>query len=259
MSLSHWFSYFVAHILEFQMYKSLCEEAGEFPGKDLHKCDFFHSIAAGTKLRYEQIKRQIYRTLPQIIKFVKKNSNGLKLGTSKHWELALEAITGTKELSASALLQYFKPLHDFLLEKNAELKKEHDVRLTLHTYNGDASNECTNFVTADWNLATDLNNKEKQELYKKAVEKHAAFKKEKYQTIFKDLKGKEFADERMQRQIKFLAMLDTDILEEDKLNQLTQTIMRMEQFYNLAKVCPYKEQDCDLEQPNVGMTLDPGK
>lgn len=145
------------------------------------------------------------------------------------------------------------------MQKNAELKKEHEVRLTLHTYNGDASKECNNLVTAEWNSVTDLNNAEKQEDYKKAVEKYAAFKKEKYQTIFKDLKGKEFADKGMQRQIKFLTQLDTDILEEGKLNELTNTILKMVEVYNKAKVCPYKEQDCDLEQPNVGWTLDPGK
>jgi len=49
-------SYFVAHILQFQIYRSLCIEAGQYDPanpsvKPLHTCDFYGSAAAGTKLR----------------------------------------------------------------------------------------------------------------------------------------------------------------------------------------------------------------
>lgn len=49
-------SYFVAHILQFQIYRSLCIEAGEYDPanpsvKPLHTCDIYRSAAAGKKLR----------------------------------------------------------------------------------------------------------------------------------------------------------------------------------------------------------------
>ena len=50
------FRYFVAHILQFQFYKSLCVTAGEYnpDSKEvpLHKCDFYESKPAGYLLRY---------------------------------------------------------------------------------------------------------------------------------------------------------------------------------------------------------------
>lgn len=50
------FRYFVAHILQFQFYKSLCIAAGEYNPENksvpLHECDFYNSVAAGQKLRY---------------------------------------------------------------------------------------------------------------------------------------------------------------------------------------------------------------
>lgn len=50
------FRYFVADILQFQLYRSLCIEAGEYRPDDptsppLHKCDFYNSKEAGAKFR----------------------------------------------------------------------------------------------------------------------------------------------------------------------------------------------------------------
>lgn len=48
--------YFFAHLLEFEFYKSLCIEAGEYnpddPKSFLHQCDFYENLEAGKKLRY---------------------------------------------------------------------------------------------------------------------------------------------------------------------------------------------------------------
>jgi len=38
----------------------------------------------------------------------------LKLGSSKPWPEALEQVTGQTVMDASAMLEYFKPLHDWL-------------------------------------------------------------------------------------------------------------------------------------------------
>jgi peptidyl-dipeptidase A len=93
-------AYFVAHILQFSFYKSLCIEARQYDPNNpalnpLHKCDYYQNTAAGDKLRA-----------------------GLSMGFSKHWSEALEELTGSKEMTASALMEYFKPLYDFLKEEN---------------------------------------------------------------------------------------------------------------------------------------------
>lgn len=43
------------------------------------------------------------------------------MGSSKPWPDALESMTGERKLDASAFLEYFKPLSDWLLKTNKEL------------------------------------------------------------------------------------------------------------------------------------------
>jgi len=85
--------YFVAHIVQFQFHKALCEAAG-FKGP-LHECSIYSSKEAGEKLRAM-----------------------LALGASKPWPDAMEAITGQREMDASAILEYFQPLKTWLEEQN---------------------------------------------------------------------------------------------------------------------------------------------
>ncbi len=86
--------YFLAHILQFQFHKALCAAAG-YSGP-LHKCSIFGSKLAGAKLQAM-----------------------LELGASKPWPEALEAVTGPRTMDASALLEYFAPLGEFLATQNA--------------------------------------------------------------------------------------------------------------------------------------------
>jgi ABC-type long-subunit fatty acid transport system fused permease/ATPase subunit len=46
-------------------------------------------------------------------------SDGLKLGSSRHWQDALEVMTGERQLGGSAILEYFQPLHEFLKKENS--------------------------------------------------------------------------------------------------------------------------------------------
>lgn len=85
--------YFIAHILQFQFHKALCETAG-FNGP-LHQCSVYNSKEAGQKLW-----------------------SMMKLGTSKPWPVALEAVTGNKNMDATALRSYFAPLEKWLIEQN---------------------------------------------------------------------------------------------------------------------------------------------
>ncbi len=85
--------YFLARILQFQFHKAMCDAAG-FTGP-LHQCSIYGSKEAGDKL-----------------------SAMLSLGQSKPWPEALEALTGTREMDATAIIEYFQPLMGWLEEEN---------------------------------------------------------------------------------------------------------------------------------------------
>lgn len=85
--------YFLAHILQFQFHKALCDAAG-FEGP-LYECSIYGSKEAGRKLRAM-----------------------LAMGASRPWPDALEALTGTRQMDASALLEYFQPLRTWLQKQN---------------------------------------------------------------------------------------------------------------------------------------------
>jgi len=86
--------YFLAHILQFQFHKALCEIAGnEGP---VHRCSIYGSMEAGARLNAM-----------------------LKMGRSRPWPEALETLTGSSELDASAIVDYFAPLQKWLEEQNA--------------------------------------------------------------------------------------------------------------------------------------------
>jgi peptidyl-dipeptidase A len=87
--------YFLAAILQFQFHRALCREAG-YSGP-LHGCSIHGNKQAGGKL-----------------------SNMMKMGTSKPWPEALAALTGDKQLDATAILDYFAPLKAWLDEQNAK-------------------------------------------------------------------------------------------------------------------------------------------
>jgi len=85
--------YFLAHILEFQFYRTLCRESG-YKGP-LNRCTFYGSKEAGAKF-----------------------NKMLAMGQSKPWPDALEALTGGRQVDASAILEYFAPLQKWLDEQN---------------------------------------------------------------------------------------------------------------------------------------------
>jgi hypothetical protein len=46
----------------------------------------------------------------------------LQLGSSRPWPDAIEVLTGQRTMDASALLEYFKPLHKWLEQENKKNK-----------------------------------------------------------------------------------------------------------------------------------------
>ena len=87
--------YFLARIQQFQFHRALCEAAGETG--PLHRCSIYNNAAAGEKMR-----------------------NMLAMGASKPWPDAMEALTGQRELDASAIIDYFQPLMAYLEEQNKD-------------------------------------------------------------------------------------------------------------------------------------------
>ncbi len=85
--------YFLARILQFQFYKAACDQAG-WKGP-LHRCSFYGNKEVGAKLQAM-----------------------LETGLSKPWPDALEAYTGTRQMDASAIAEYFAPLKTWLATQN---------------------------------------------------------------------------------------------------------------------------------------------
>jgi peptidyl-dipeptidase A len=85
--------YFLAHILQFQFHRELCK-AAEFEG-DLHRCSIYNNQAAGDKL-----------------------NKVLAMGAERPWQDAMEVIANSREMDASAVVDYFAPLKVWLDEQN---------------------------------------------------------------------------------------------------------------------------------------------
>ena len=85
--------YFLARILQFQFYRSLCQASG-YTGP-LHRCTFYGSKEAGAKF-----------------------NKMLEMGQSKPWPDELEVLTGGRQMDATAILDYFAPLQKWLDEQN---------------------------------------------------------------------------------------------------------------------------------------------
>jgi peptidyl-dipeptidase A len=85
--------YFLATILQFQLHRGLCKAIG-FEGP-LYKCSIYGNEEAGKRLRQM-----------------------MEMGMEKPWPEALAAVTGETRMDATALVEYFQPLIDWLNEQN---------------------------------------------------------------------------------------------------------------------------------------------
>ena len=89
--------YFLASVLQFQFHRALSKVAG--CTTPLHRCSIYGSAEAGKRLNAT-----------------------LAMGVSKPWQEALEALTGQKDMDASAMADYFAPLKAWLDEQSAGRK-----------------------------------------------------------------------------------------------------------------------------------------
>jgi peptidyl-dipeptidase A len=85
--------YFLADILQFQFHRALAKTAGCTTA--LHRCSIYESREAGQRL-----------------------SSMLSMGLSRPWPDALQAMTGARDMDASAILDYFAPLQAWLQAQN---------------------------------------------------------------------------------------------------------------------------------------------
>jgi peptidyl-dipeptidase A len=86
--------YFLARLLQFQFYEAACKQAG-WKGP-LHRCSFYGNKEVG-----------------------KRFNAMLEMGSSKPWPDALQAFTGSREMSGKSMVAYFKPLMTWLGKQNA--------------------------------------------------------------------------------------------------------------------------------------------
>ena len=85
--------YFLSHILQFQFYKSLCDAAGhEGP---LYSCNFSGNPEAGKRF-WAMLGR----------------------GASQPWQQTMKELTGGERMDGSAVLEYFAPLQEWLVQQN---------------------------------------------------------------------------------------------------------------------------------------------
>ena len=85
--------YFLAQILQFQFHRALTKAAG--CTTPLHRCSIYGNAEAGKRLKAM-----------------------MEMGASKPWPDALEALTGQRQMDASAMAEYFAPLKAWLDEQN---------------------------------------------------------------------------------------------------------------------------------------------
>jgi len=85
--------YFLAHIQQFEFHRALCEISGNTD--PIHRCSIYNNKEAGAAL-----------------------NTVLEMGSSKPWQEAYKVLTGSEQMDASAILDYFSPLHAWLKEKN---------------------------------------------------------------------------------------------------------------------------------------------
>ena len=89
--------YFLAAVLEFQFHRALSQVAG--CTAPLHRCSIYGNAEAGKRLK-----------------------TALEMGSSRPWPDTLEALTGQREMDASAMAEYYAPLKAWLDEQNKGMK-----------------------------------------------------------------------------------------------------------------------------------------
>ncbi|XP_055997291.1 uncharacterized protein LOC130047084 isoform X2 [Ostrea edulis] len=231
--------YFVSFVIQFQFHQALCKEAGK-TNVPLHRCDIYRSANAGQKL-----------------------SDMLKLGSSVSWQEAMEKVTGQREMSAKPLLEYFKPLTDWLEKQNQgeavgwtddcpgggrKRSADNTPSKWLREYNNIAQQQLYTEYEVEWNYATNITDENSEKLVDARL-KYAKFGKEASQNASRLLREYNSSlNSQERRGLKKIATIGTDALKDEaKLKQLNTLQSEMEGIYGKAKVCVGKGNCLPLE------------
>ncbi|KAK4008097.1 hypothetical protein OUZ56_013252 [Daphnia magna] len=108
--------YFLSSILQVQIFQALCDASQQGPrfGKPLNQCDIYGSVEAGNRLR-----------------------EMLSLGSSRPWNVALKVLTHEQNptIDARPLMDYYRPLHEWLLSENRRLNYTVDIHEDISVFN----------------------------------------------------------------------------------------------------------------------------
>ncbi|MBM4395450.1 MAG: M2 family metallopeptidase [Deltaproteobacteria bacterium] len=89
--------YFLAAILQFQFHRAVCRQAGH--KGPLHTCSIYGNKEVGARI-----------------------NRMMEMGASRPWPEAMKALTGEERMDATAIIEYFAPLHAWLKERNKDRK-----------------------------------------------------------------------------------------------------------------------------------------
>ncbi|XP_028675845.1 angiotensin-converting enzyme [Erpetoichthys calabaricus] len=226
--------YFVSFILQFQFHKALCNAANHTG--PLHKCDIYRSTEAGHLL-----------------------SAALSAGSSKPWQEILYNVTNTDKMDAGPLLEYFKPVIDWLEQQNKnetlgwpdfdwrppvpegypngtdKNTDETDAVQFIEKFDTMAKEVWNAYTEASWAYNTDINSKNKEIMLEKNLEMNN-------QTLIYGLEARkfdysDFKDENVKRILKKLSDIERAALPENELKEYNTILSDMETTYSTAKGC----------------------
>ncbi|XP_059494632.1 angiotensin-converting enzyme [Stegostoma tigrinum] len=228
--------YFVSFILQFQFHKALCNASGHTG--PLHKCDIYKSLEAGKIL-----------------------SKALSAGSSKRWQDILQEVTGSSKMDANALLEYFKPVTDWLQEKNNETKEElgwSDFDWTppipegypngtdkitdekkaqefVNNYNTVTEKVWYDYTEASWTYNTNITEQNNKIMLEKSLEmsNHSLA----YGIQARKFDSTDFQNPEIKRILKKLSDIERAALPEEEVKEYNNILSEMETTYSVAKAC----------------------
>nr|XP_056719617.1 angiotensin-converting enzyme [Euleptes europaea] len=228
--------YFVSFILQFQFHKALCQAANHTG--PLHTCDIYQSKEAGRKL-----------------------SEALRAGSSQQWQDILQQLTGTNQMDATALLEYFSPVTQWLKQQNSRMNEtlgwpdfewrppipegypegidkiadEAVARKFLTEYNSTAETVWNAFTEASWAYNVNITDHNKQIMLEKNLEMSSHTLQ--YGLQARQFDSTDFQDPSIKRILKKLSDIERAALSEVELKEYNQLLSDMETTYSVAKVC----------------------
>ncbi|CAI5789816.1 angiotensin-converting enzyme [Podarcis lilfordi] len=228
--------YFVSFILQFQFHKALCQAANHTG--NLHTCDIYQSKEAGQKL-----------------------SEALRVGSSQPWQNILQQLTGTNKMDASALLEYFSPVTQWLEEQNKrtnetlgwpdfewrppvpegypegldKITDENEAKTFLADYNSTAEVVWNSYTEASWTYNTNITEPNRQMMLQKNMEmsNHTL----QYGLRARMFDPTDFQDPTIKRILKKLSDIERAALPDAQLREYNQLLSDMETIYSVAKAC----------------------